>query len=167
MEEWRDIELYPNYQVSNLGNVRSVTHIDSMGRVKKGQNKNLKKHPKGYLVVVLNHNENVLVHRLVANTFLGNAPCGHEVNHKDGNKQNNCVENLEWVTKSENQRHRYLKLKAMPKSQLSEFKKRNMEKGKVRNNVSKEMLESSMTLTEISKKTGVSISTISRMRNGK
>ena len=52
MEEWRDIELYPNYQVSNLGNVRSVTHIDSMGRVKKGQNKNLKKHPKGYLVVV-------------------------------------------------------------------------------------------------------------------
>ena len=56
MEEWRDIELYPNYQVSNLGNVRSVTHIDSMGRVKKGQNKKLKKHQKGYLVVVLNHN---------------------------------------------------------------------------------------------------------------
>lgn len=118
-------------------------------------------------MVVLNHNENVLVHRLVANTFLGNAPCGHEVNHKDGNKQNNCVENLEWVTKSENQRHRYLKLKAMPKSQLSGFKKSNMEKGKVRNNVSKEMLESSLSLTEISKITGVSISTISRMRNGK
>lgn len=57
MEEWRDIELYPNYQVSNLGNVRSVTHIDSMGRVKKGQNKKLKKHQKGYLVVVLNLTE--------------------------------------------------------------------------------------------------------------
>ena len=89
-----------------------------MGRVKKGQNKKLKNHQKGYSVVVLNHNENVLVHRLVANTFLGNAPCGHEVNHKDGNKQNNSVENLEWVTKSENQRHRYLKLKAMQKSKL-------------------------------------------------
>ena len=39
MEEWRDIELYPNYQVSNLGNVRSVTHIDSMGREKKDKTK--------------------------------------------------------------------------------------------------------------------------------
>ena len=45
------------------------------------------------------------VHRAVAYLFLGKPKEGQEVNHKDGNKENNCVENLEWVTKSENQQH--------------------------------------------------------------
>lgn len=47
-----------------------------------------------------------LIHRLVAETFLGSAPHGKpHVNHKDGNPQNNCVENLEWVNRSENIQH--------------------------------------------------------------
>lgn len=45
------------------------------------------------------------VHRAVAYAFLKQPTKEHEVNHKDGNKQNNCVENLEWVTKKENQIH--------------------------------------------------------------
>lgn len=58
----------------------------------------------GYLTVYLD-GKNVLLHRLVATAFIPNPenkPC---VNHKDGNKQNNSIDNLEWVTQAENNRH--------------------------------------------------------------
>ncbi|WP_313481464.1 HNH endonuclease signature motif containing protein [Atlantibacter hermannii] len=52
---------------------------------------------------------NLPVHKLVADNFLGSKPSpNHVVNHKDGNKQNNHSDNLEWVTISENTRHAYL-----------------------------------------------------------
>lgn len=66
----------------------------------------------GYPYVVLSENgqsKSHSVHRLIAETFIpnpGNLPC---VNHKDGNKQNNAVDNLEWCTKAENTRHSYRK----------------------------------------------------------
>lgn len=62
----------------------------------------------GYLCVKLHNNKrrtSVLVHRMVANAFLPNPQCKNEVNHKDGNKQNNAVTNLEWVTSAENKQH--------------------------------------------------------------
>ncbi len=62
----------------------------------------------GYLVIDLKVNgsrSKKLVHRLVAETFLGNPLNKKEVNHKDGNKLNNSIENLEWVTSSENKKH--------------------------------------------------------------
>lgn len=63
----------------------------------------------GYFYVNLPHairsKRSRAIHVLVAAAFLGPCPDGQEINHKDGNKQNNCVENLEYVTRSENLAH--------------------------------------------------------------
>lgn len=168
MEEWKNIPMYPNYQASNIGNIRSVTHYDTLGRLKHGVQKKFKKHRNGYLCVTLYHKNVVLVHRLVALAFLGVGNNGLEVNHKDGNKQNNNVENLEWVTKSENQKHRYESLGKVKESQIRSISERSKHlKMSTRAKVPKSWLDSDMSLKEISLLTGVSISTISRMRNGK
>lgn len=103
MEEvWKDIAGYEGlYQVSNLGNVRSLNWRNT----KLTKNLWLKPHNKGYLQVELAKNgtkKSFVVHRLVASAFLEN-PFGYEeVNHKDEDKRNNNVENLEWCNRSYN-----------------------------------------------------------------
>ena len=96
-EEWRDIEGYPNYRVSNLGRVKSL------GNNRSRKEKILKPIPtsNGYLRVQLWKNKKgkiLLLHRLVAMAFLDNSDNFPQCNHKDENKKNNCVENLEWCT---------------------------------------------------------------------
>lgn len=113
LEEWRDIEGFENlYQVSNLGNVKSLSHDvnRSNGTVQHFKEKIL--HPgnmtSGYRFVGLTRNKvckNFGVHRLVANAFIPNPNNFSDINHKDGNKINNNVSNLEWVTRSENLKH--------------------------------------------------------------
>lgn len=108
-EEWRDIEGYEGfYQVSNLGRVRSLTR-PIHNYMKPG--KVLAQHDNGhsYVSVGLHKpgmvNKHAYVHRLVAKAFIPNPDNLPEVNHKDFNKKNNTVENLEWVTSSDNKYH--------------------------------------------------------------
>lgn len=102
VEIWKAIQGYEGlYQVSNLGNVKSLNWAN------KGfpQNLYLKKHCRGYLQVELSKNGKktmITVHRLVANAFLSNPQGLPVINHKDENKRNNCVDNLEWCTHSQN-----------------------------------------------------------------
>lgn len=85
------------YTVDEDGNVFSVRY----GRLLKPYMSN-----SGYYMVTLD-GKNVYVHRLVAKAFVPNPNCKLCVNHKDGNKLNNNVSNLEWVTYSENLQHAY------------------------------------------------------------
>lgn len=117
-EIWKDIPGYEGkYQVSNMGRVKSLQRTRDMnlpGHKKRAPvNERILKygHSLCYLAVTLAKdgvNTKIRVHKLVANAFIGPSPSPiHQINHKDGNKHNNCVENLEWVTPSENQRHAF------------------------------------------------------------
>ena len=115
-EVWKDIEGYEGvYQVSSKGQVRSVDRDITQqkdgtvftrrmkGRVLKTQLIN-----SGYELVNLskgNIRDARTVHRLVARAFIPMEEDRKDVNHKDGVKTNNCVSNLEWVTRSENIQH--------------------------------------------------------------
>ena len=106
-EKWLDVVGYEGlYQVSNFGRVKSLPRETTSGRVLKPHiNKR-----NGYVYITLsreNKQEEKRVHILVANAFIGANQEGLQVNHKDGNKTNNNVTNLEYCTQSENMKHAY------------------------------------------------------------
>lgn len=108
-EEWRTVDGFPGYDISNLGRLRRAT--DSLkhpaGTVFTG---NLQKN--GYLATTLStgtvaSRKRTYLHHLVAEAFLGPRPSGWSVNHIDGCKTNNRADNLEYLTLGDNTRHAF------------------------------------------------------------
>lgn len=102
-EEWKDINGFSNYQISNQGRVRNKnTQLILKNRPTKAE----------YMQVNIKRDDdqkfiNQYIHRLVALAFLELDQTRPEVNHKDKNKANNAVDNLEWVNHVENELHKH------------------------------------------------------------
>lgn len=120
-EIWKDIPGYEGlYQASRSGKIRSMSRrLDyrTGSRMIDGRILRPALSKEGYLRVCLcreGEEKNGKVHRLICLTFLPNPENKPHVNHKDGNKLNNHVDNLEWCTASYNQRHAFAKGLAKP-----------------------------------------------------
>ena len=113
VEIWKDIDNFPNYQVSNLGNVKSKErYTKARGNEIIHRKEFLLKgyiNKKGYRQVTLydinKKPKTMRVHKLVALAFIKNKNNLPQINHKDGNKLNNVVNNLEWISNYDNMQH--------------------------------------------------------------
>ena len=115
VEVWKDINGFSNYQISNYGRVKSKSRYVNVGI--KNVNKFYKQEKiinqysngRGYMQVTIYNDigkpKTIKVHRLVARAFIENKNNLPQVNHKDGNKLNNSVDNLEWCDNLYNIRH--------------------------------------------------------------
>lgn len=120
-EIWKPVKGFEGlYEVSNTGYVKSLKRtVDTYNGEKRVFNERIlklhsskltKRHPKPmYHIELWKDNKRTvkMIHRLVAETFIPNPDGKPEVNHKDGNRAHNSVDNLEWVTSSENSLHAY------------------------------------------------------------
>lgn len=107
MEIWKPIPNFSRYEASSLGNLRSINYKNS------GKTKQLKPalSKDGYMKTMLlcdnKKYSSWTVHLFIAITFFGAKEKGFEINHKDCNKANNSIDNLEYCTRSENIKHAY------------------------------------------------------------
>jgi hypothetical protein len=118
-ETWKTYPHNDNYEISDRGKVRRARDLGIGGRFKRG---GLLKPARGwgqYLNQILwrkGKPQTLCIHRLVLETFISDRPYKMQCDHKDGNKFNNKLNNLEWVTCSENEKRAYrLGLKIAPK----------------------------------------------------
>ena len=149
IEEWRECQEFPAYEVSNTGKVRNQFTLhelagcnDSHGYPSFWPKKDGRRYCRR-------------IHRCVAQAFLPNPDALPEVNHIDGNKANNRLDNLEWVTSSENKYHAYhtgLRTKSSDRPVLQ------IQNGRV--------IARHRSLTQAARDTGVGLSNISMAVNG-
>lgn len=164
-EVWKDVKGYEGqYQVSNLGQVRSVDRIVETVRLGKPWFRHIKErilkrklNKHGYLVVGLSRNSRTktfTVHRLVATAWCVNESSYDQVNHIDGDKLNNKAVNLEWCNQSMNTTH------AFANNLIS---KRQKEISDVDIKIILEMYDKGLTAPEISKKFKYHAGTVSKV----
>lgn len=157
-EVWKDVKGFEGiYEVSSLGRVRKaatglILHQSNCG---------------GYRIVGLRKDgigKSVRVHRLVAKAFLPNPDMLPEINHRDENKANNCVENLEWCDHSYNMRYNDLQLRSREKSVTRHtIDVKRLENGHI---LSKLRKAKEWTLDEAAAKVGISYNTLIRIESG-
>ena len=151
-EQWKEIELNKNYKVSSFGRIYSEV---TKSYIKPYQHKGT-----GYLSIGLHENGSSItknIHRLVAEAFIPNPENKPQVNHINGIKTDNRVENLEWVTREENVQH------AMKTGLLNNFGENNPNNRYSEmqiKNVCKLLEDRSLNYNMISALTGVSVGTI-------
>lgn len=108
IEEWKDIDGYEGlYQASSFGNIKSLKSNLILKPILQSN---------GYCHIGLHNGKPIQyrLHRIIAKTFIPNPENKPQVNHKDGNRSNNNISNLEWCTASENQKHSYNILSKKP-----------------------------------------------------
>ena len=161
MEHWKEVVGYEGvYEVSDKGRVRSVDRVDRIGRKRRGQEIKPATQKNGYKFISINHDgkqKHALVHRLVAEAFLENADGLPEVNHKNENKADNSVENLEWCTHKQNHNYGTGHKKSAEKQSVSVVQK----------NVDGEIVARWRSIREAARTTGAGRKEIGRCCNGK
>lgn len=165
MTQWKDIpNLNGRYQASMNGEIRSTYRYRKILKATKTLN--------GYMQVCISFgkgkHKSLSVHRLIASTFIPNPkklPC---INHIDGNKENNAVENLEWVTWSDNIKHAFRVLhKKANKPRLGKYGKECYNHRSIEiQNMNGYIIEKYDSIADAVRSTGISHHKIWRMLNG-
>ena len=110
-EDWRDVKDFPNYEISTKGNIRTKEYCDGRNHIRQSKLLNKKINNVGYEYVILSNetikHKTLTIHRLMAKTFLNDYSDNLDVNHINGIKTDNRIENLEMTTHSENIKKRY------------------------------------------------------------
>ena len=176
-EVWKDIVDFPNYQISNLGRVKSKERISNCCYNSKRKVKEriliLSNNKKGYKTVCLfkNKKHNKTVHRLVAQAFIPNPNNYPIINHINGIKGNNRVENLEWCTHKYNTSESYrLGLQKPSDKQrniVSEYCKNNRIKSTFQFDKKGNFIKEWESAVKIEKELGISRKSISQCVKGR
>lgn len=176
-EVWVDIENYEGlYRISNLGNVESLQRITKGKHIRVVPYKRLalNKNKDGYVQVNLWKNNKLKRYKtsvLVATHFISNVDNKPQVNHIDGNKDNNRFDNLEWVTASENLKHAHrIGIKKQSPVAVKKLIQHNVEvKSKPINqyDLLGNYIETHKSISSASRKLKISPAQISRVCNGK